>query len=522
MKKFKSVIISFLIAVIAVAGCVFAGCGGTYVPPGGNGDGSGIIPDNPNNPDKPGGDTTNTDKNFTVSLVCDGKPFEELEGVTVYWTDLTGFSQPVSATFGQDGKAKMSGLDGDYLVTLDGLSDKYTYDPNGNYASNFNRNLEVEIYRVITIRNVVGQDGGTVERAKQIPSEGAYRFTVTRANLTNYYYFIPKVSGTYTVRSLVNISDNTVNPKYRYCSGTQYGARYYGDYTDGSGASSTYTVNFDETHDFDASNIGAIILFGVTAETRTGEYPVTIEFLVKRVDDFAFDNTVAPIIIPEEFKDVQSGLVDVAQFKAEKDALMKKHGTRFVAYSGFLNGDTVAFNEEDGYYHVVDNSGAPNGPVVCAMISRAPSVFVTEDGSDSFISIEYHGNKALTVDDNYEKYTQNFYPDIESPYDDLDPHFINYKVFIEGYYGIISHENPNDPNAPAGLREQFKDYEGVLGYNDLANADGVYPVTKELQRFLQGYATTQRLFLDGNGMAEKVGLYASERSQWMFACGFYA
>ena len=516
MKNLKRLIVNLLIVVLAVAVCIAAGCGGTYVPPGGNG---GTGSDKPKPPEG-GGSTTGKDRDFTVTLVCDGKPFEELEGVTVYWTDVSGFSQPVSAKFDKDGKARVSGLDGDYLVTLQGLPDKYTYDPNANYAGILNRNIEVEIYRVITIRNVAGQDGSTVDTAKQILAEGAYRLQVARENVTAYYYYKPKYSGTYTVKSLVDIHENLVNPRYRECSGTESGKRYYGDYIDGSGASSTYTVNFDETHDFDSTNIGNILIFGVTAETR-GDYPVPIEFLVKRVDDSSFDSEKAPISIPEEFKDVTDE--NFAAFKAEKDALMKSQGSTFVAFSGYLNGDTVAFNEDDGYYHVVDKNGKPTGPVVCAMISRSPSVFVTPEGEDSFISVEYHGNKALTVDDNYEKYSQNFYPDIESPYDDMDNHFINYKVFIEGYENIASHDVPKDGfDAFPGISEQFAEYKGVKGYYDFVNSDGVYPVTKELQRFLQGYATSQRLFFDGGGLAEGVGLSASERSQWMFACGFYA
>lgn len=515
MKKFKSLIINILIVIIFTVTFALAGCGGTYVPPSGGG--------NPALPKPPGGSTAGSSRDFTVKLdFVNGNPSGfDYDALTVTWND--GESMPVKAKFGEDGVAKVSGLDGSYRVTIDGLPNNYTYDPNTNWATNLNKNIEVEVFRVITARPTPGHDGSTVNNALQLKSEGAYRYEVNSYGDTCYYYYKPAKQGAYTVRSLASIDENVINPKYRKCNGDIAGGMVWEeDLIDGNGASSTYTVNFDETSNFDSTNIGSTMIFGVTGESRGLGYPITIEFILKRVDDYAYDDLTAPIAVPTEFERVTSGEISKEDFKAEKDALMRQ-GTNGVltpfSQMGHLRDDLVGFNENDGYYHLLDTNGKPNGAVVCAYISSPCSVFVTPEGADSFVTIEYHGNKALTIDDNYEKYSQNFYPDIESPYDDMDYHFINYKIFIEGYSVLLSHDKPNDF---PGISDQYKEYANTLGYHDLTNADGVYPVTKELQRFLQGYATNARLFMDGNGVAESSGLTATERSQWLFACCYYA
>ena len=104
-------------------------------------------------------------------------------------------------------------------------------------------------------------------------------------------------------------------------------------------------------------------------------------------------------------------------------------------------------------------------------------------------------------------------------YDDLDFHFLNYKIFIEGYENIIKHEGKNDFH---GLPEQYAPWKDVLAYSYFTDDNGMYPVTYELYRFLQGYATQARLFMDGNGFAEASGLKAAEEDQWLFACGYYS
>ena len=64
----------------------------------------------------------------------------------------------------------------------------------------------------------------------------------------------------------------------------------------------------------------------------------------------------------------------------------------------------------------------------------------------------------------------------------------------------------------------------LFGYQYFTNEDGGYAVTEELKEFLQAYSIQQRLFADGDGIAEKneaAPLNAAEDSQWLFACYYY-
>ena len=439
------------------------------------------------------------------------KPFQPEGDVFATWDD--GSSRPVTARFGQDGVAKASGLDGDYLVKVSGLPSEYAFDPNGTVATNYNRKIELEIYRAVVLPAFSPPSiGDAVYGAVELRSQGAYRLTLQSPNEIYYCLFEPKLPGMYSVKSLINVNDNAINPKYQVCSGTRYGARYKGAIVDGGGASSTYTVNFDYRVGFNYDEMKGILLFGVLAETRTLTFPLTFDILVKRTGDYERQDINAAIVLPEEFDDIRAGKISVQEFITQKDNFMRGIGNarsfKMFHTTGLLDGDKVAFNEATGYYHLYDKATGEYGEVVCAKISQSCGIL-----EEPFNAIEYIGNKALTIDDNYDK----FYKKTPPKYNDKDYHYLNYKVFIEGYNGIASHES-----GFPGISQQYAPYAGYYGYAELCNGDGVYPVNKELHRFLQGYATNARLFMDGNGWAETGnGLMSAEEDQWLFACGYY-
>lgn len=496
----KNKLICVFIALFTAV-CIFAGCnggGGPVREPNGGGDAD---------PEQSSGD-------FTVTLTLNGAPFSPSDNVTATWDD--GESRSVTAKFGSDGVARASGLDGDYTVRVSGLPSEYAFDPNGTVATNYNRKIELKIYRAIVLPAFQPpQFGDVLYGAVELRSEGAYRITLRDKSEIYYCLFEPRIHGMYSVKSLIDITQNEINPKYQVCSGTRYGARYKGAIVDGGGASSTYTVNFDHRTGFNFDEVnGGILIFGVLAETRNLEFPLTFDILLERTGDYERQDINAPIVIPEEFAAVTSGKIDVQEFRAQKDAFMRGQGNNrvFTMFypTGHLNGDLVAFNEKTGYYHLYDKVTDTYGAVICAKISQSCGIL-----EEPFNTIEYIGNKALTIDDNYDK----FYKKTPPKYKDKDYHYINYKVFIEGYRGIASHEA-----AFPGISQQFAPYAGEYGYAELCNSDGVYPVNKELQRFLQGYATNARLFMDGNGWAEtdnELKLMSAEEDQWMFACGYY-
>ena len=491
-KKLISVFIALFMAV-----CLAAGCGG-----------SGEVRDplDPGNTEQETGD-------FTVTLVLNGNAYVPQGNVTATWDD--GMSRPVTAAFNSNGVANAGVLDGDYTVRISGLSNEYTYDPNDTVATNYQRKITLEIYRVTVLPEFKAPDGREpIYGAQALRNQGAYRVLLNGPADIYYCIFRPTVAGMYSVKSLLDITENAINPKYRICSGTEVGMRYDSHVDlDGGGAAGTYTVNFNYQTGFNYDEIGSVLIFGVKAETRTLEFPFTIDILVKRTGEYVRQDIMSNIVLPTEFKDVTPETADA--FRTEKDAFMRgpmnarNFNDNMFYKKGLLDGSNVAFNKDTGYYHLYDKDTNTYGAVICAKITQASGVV-----DDSFSNVEYNGNKALTINDNYDM----FYKKTEPKYGgDKEPHYLNYKLFIEGYAGIARHES-----IYPGITLQFADYAGVYGYADFCNSDGVYPVNEELHRFLQGYATNARLFMDGNGVAEVYeNLKSAEEDQWLFACGYY-
>ncbi|MBQ8440215.1 MAG: hypothetical protein IJX19_06110, partial [Clostridia bacterium] len=94
-----------------------------------------------------GGDDTVDEKDlFTVSLSYNGAPYVPSADtpISVQWND--GFS--VHKADMEQGVAKVGGLDGDYQVTLSAVPEGYAYDPSAYIATNTNRNLVIELYKI--------------------------------------------------------------------------------------------------------------------------------------------------------------------------------------------------------------------------------------------------------------------------------------------------------------------------------------------------------------------------------------
>lgn len=195
-----------------------------------------------------------------------------------------------------------------------------------------------------------------------------------------------------------------------------------------------------------------------------------------------------------------------------------------IEFAGFtLDKDGVLYyGTGDNFYHFYDEENGTWGEILYAYVSSAFRFIDT-----AFNSIEYKGNKFLTVNNG----TQN------------------YKFFIEGYKSLGSGgfcvnfpdnneicpclESGKCPGACAfGCKECHPQCNNVPpellasqgGYADFTNQDGVYGVTEELRIFLQSYSTSQLLFCDGNGWVESnpsIKIYSNEDDQWLFACVYY-
>ena len=454
---------------------------------------------------------------FSVTLKINDLPFIPETPLSVRWTD--GFSYHEAPVDGE-GKASITGLDGDFKVTLSDLPDTYTYDPNAYNVSNDSPHVDINIHKVKTVRG----NGSDLYNCINLSSTGVYESILLDSAHEILYEFTPMQAGIYRVESWVDTTENEINPKLNVYNGTS-AYKYFSYTVDGGGYEAQYTKNFVHEVTVVESGIGQCFTFGVKAESKRDEYPIKLQFRVLFAGDAYDNNTEAPIVIPtEQFK--QAPEYDKSKYKfvgAE---------TEVNGYHLF-DGTRYALNEEDGYYHVYnEETGKYDGPVLYAYISR-PCRFL----EDALTSIEYRGNKALTVTWGPEN----------------DRQFANYKLFIEGYDKLVTaYSQEVGPyfcmgNCPCytnadeskrcpgscpesctkcneGCRHLPDEYVGQKGYADYCNSDGVYPVTQELKEFLQLFSTSQLLFFDGNGWVESndtVDVDATEDDQWLFACGYY-
>ena len=157
------------------------------------------------------------EESYTVSLAVNGKKFIP-EGADMYaqWTKLTdtgdiaGFKK---STFNEDGIAFVNNLDGEYRITLGNIPDGYAYNPNLYVTSGNSRNIVVELYPIIQTKNS-GSD--LYDNIIEIRQTGVYRVTIEKLYAVKegvYFQFsIPRDGGVYSIQSLADVLQNTINP----------------------------------------------------------------------------------------------------------------------------------------------------------------------------------------------------------------------------------------------------------------------------------------------------------------------
>lgn len=414
------------------------------------------------NPDDPDKDKTDIDTpiddavEFCVSLVYNKRLYIPNETITVYWADdYSKYSQEIDS----EGYAKIK-LDGDFNVYLGSAPSGYTYNPNIYTADNENPVIEIELLKVGKISK---GKGTALYKEYEIISTGTYRSEIKQNGKQVFYEFQPKQSGYYVIESIVNVYEDTVNPKIDVYSGTT-SFKNYTETINGGGKSlkGGYTKNFKWTVQLTDSMLSNVYTFAVYCDSKDGIYPIYIDFTITYIGEYIVDPTTAKLMYALE--------ADFVTAEGKGTYINADGGTgsyykRRTNGSGILNGDNFKYNEATGYYHVYYSDTKTYGPILCAAITT-PCAFYDE----SLNRIESHGNKNLTVSNGTE----------------------NYKQFIE------------------------------QSYANACNSDGVCYVTLELKEFLQKFSVSQSLFSDGNGFCEDPSrVYATEEDQWLFACGYY-
>lgn len=526
----------------------------------------------------PESETEQAEAPYTVTLMHNGKVFEATDGITAQWTD--GYSYYTAPM--QNGKAEAGNLDGDYRVTLSSLPEGYTYDPNAYTATVQGRDVEIKLERVEIPRGAGSDEYHCIE----IKKTGYYRTSYSRAGQQIFFEFIPTSSGTYVLESLVDTAAQQYNPVLMvYIGSSQY--KLFDHEQDDGGAEAGYTKNFRYEMRVDDDEIGAVFTFAIRLDAKKDEFPQSVDFSIQLESTYNRQDTVSVMQVPTDlyalmFTHINAlrGLsaeqffetvgtygnegtqayealkalkfsTDEQEFPASVQNLyaVMREG-RFAAVASYLrsmynqngryvgaetvvsgrnvfDGDCYKLNPETGVYHVYDEQKYADtegfGPMLYADITVACRFIDT-----AFNMIEYRGNKALTVASgtkNYKQFIEGYDALlVDPPSPDLGPYFCvsvcpcRTQGRCEGACLVTCQYCHADCRRLAPLQMRG------LGYADMTNRDGKFPVTPELKDFLQEYSISQLLFRDGNGWVEEnpnIKVDAMEDDQWLFACGYY-
>lgn len=508
-------ILSVVLAVLLLA-VFFAGCG-EYKPPQNTGGDTPVIP--PDDPKPP----TPDDDSYTVSLVLresvggesvdtplTSAQYGLITDLQAQWTEITdGRAEVYRASFDKNGEAKISGLAGDYNVTLiltDRFKQLYTYDPNPArperkdelVATRYKKEIEVPIYRIKPLgardKIAILQNGHTVEMDYYVLNEtGAYSYTFNSKDDSQLFAYSPQESGEYSFLTLMDITADEVNPLIEMYNGIVGNFLFpTGDAADNLGGSEgNYTKNIWLKYQLpaDMAHGSACLAFNLYSESEKPDaYPLTIYFIFERDGEYSRPNIESvEVPITEDFTKVPDKPGGNLEFVSESSLFGNSASSRG---SHILNQKNVKYNDPaaggDGYYYVLN--------------SATGDFFREEDGT---VSAQYRLYVAIRATN----------PVLRGMGENGADSSLTDGQLANSYYWVAVEDGT------------FKNYYNfILGSNGYArhcNGDGTYPVNAELKQFLQDFAVSQRYFNDGNGHAEGMGVDSDEVSQWLFACGVY-
>lgn len=423
------------------------------------------------------GDISTDDDVYTVKLSVQ-LPNAYLVGIRAIWTDVESKNGAFySASFDKNGVASVTGLDGDYRVTLSSIPEGYTYNPNIYFVNNESKDVTIKLYELLEPDNADTATGLTeLADAFMLSTTGAYRAVLTADNFANGLWFTykPTVVGTYSFESMIDITQNKLNPLLEVHGGSFAFVTPTPEKTvDDGGEASTYTKNF--RWEVQLKSVGNVYHFRLYAETLDkGVFPLYVDFILDRDGELTGGNSEKAIDV--EVTHDFDAISDIAY--SDIAGSFNWYGD-FDGNGGLLDGSKVYYAGADAktdaerkandYYYVIDSNG--NKKILYAKMSGAFAFQSSEDGS-GFADPLLYGRK------------------IEGKDDDGNTHFYNYSDFIQTY-----------------ISKTVK--------------DGCYPVTAELRLLLERYSRAQRLFNDGNGMAEDQFM-SSESNAWLFDCGVFA
>ncbi len=480
MKRSFLQIVLLFIFVLTLVGCV--GHTTTTTPPAPGPITPTPSPENPENPNQPTDPNGAEEIEFSVCLTNVAGDILHFP-ITVTWFSYNGDDQK-SAVIGEDGYARTTGLDGEYGIHLSATPEGTTYDPNAYIATNEKPHVAIvlELYETISRTAGTGLYGSQICALKV---NTPYRISLKENNidLNNYAYSdkhqgvkyfkfnfdVSDKGGTYVIESRVDLYEDTINPYVIDFgpSNENFINKDAAKIRNGGGNSKNgYTQNFRFyiTYSTLVAYRGNCYVFGIAAESKTKEYPMEFDFIVKYYSDDEGNvehNDSEMMYVTEQTKETFAKLPDKKTPKITGGTFVPT-----MAVNGVIRSNNIYYNETDGFYHV----GSVDSPsILCAYITKANPYI------DKPLNHLEDEGPALTVSDGAEYYREYFYLE-------------------------------NDPR-------------GIQYYT---NEDGLCYVNKELKEVLQKISVAQRYFMDGNGYIEYYHqVYASEEDQWLYDCCYY-
>lgn len=470
-----------------------------------------------------------SDEVFSVTLLLDGAPISENAGfyaqylkmeIYAQWTD--GYSYYI-AKFDENGVAAATGLDGNFKVTLSAVPDDYVYNINGYEATSDEPKIQIDLYRIL-----YGEGPGTglyYPYIKELSNQGVYEITVNSPDEVVFCRFMPSQSGIYTIESWESVSEDNINPKADVYRGSVAFATFEATINDGGAESeSGYTKNFKYEESVDESEVGNVFIFGISATSKDGQYPIKVKVSVLKTGELKnryYKQTMVPTEVVRQAPSFSGSFLSTAY----------DYGGRMLYDSDLCRLWPVA-EGGDGYYHLYDEEkyAATNG--------WGPTLYADLDS--------FARNEKITITTS-------------------DKKFLDYRMFLRGFESLAEYRLVDvdffgnqiwgselcsgnctcahqELSCSLSNQSTVKIYAcldgceqcneecitvsqelwGLVGYCEGANSDGCYPITEELKDFLQAWAEGQNLFCDGSGELELQGYDADQDSMWLWAAGYYS
>ena len=469
---------------------------------------------------------------FKVTLQLNGESIDQNASFYAVFLSMEIYAQWFDgqsyyiARFDETGVARAAGLDGTYKVTLSDVPFDYIYDVNVYTASNDERQIVIDLYRLYDAEAGSYGDGtgSYYPLIKEFSDLGVYEIEIEGPDDAVFFQYAPGINGVYRVESWCSVAEDTINPRLEVWNGSVAYA-YYSHTVEDGGTAGTYTANFRMERDVDNSEIGNVFIFRLRATAKDGNYPIKVKVAILRISDFE-DRWHREMALPEEvIYQAKEGVGQLTQVGYEQDG-------RFV-----LDNDMCKLWPKaeggDGFYHLYDaelyKATGGYGPVLYANVGK----FAREE------KLWIRKGSSISLD--YRMFFRGFESLAEYRLVDSDPQTGAEIWGSELCSGLCTckHQKLDSPSEDSGkvtiyacidgcekCHEQCvtvsRQHWGAVGYCEGANSDGYYPVTEELKEFMQLYAENMNLFCDGSGDYELQGIDADQDSMWLWGVRYYA